>query len=174
MKKLGVAAIAMSCFIGFALIILGTWHSVQFERHCKGFLKRAADSNTIPLAQVEIGKAVRYLEEAKLTSGSTHVFYSTPECDLDFWYKNLNSSLKELESLPKDTDRLTASNQLLKLRETIMDNGEKGTRVTVPPNIHIFPNQFQYRVTGTICGFGFFGGLVAIGIADCDPKVASV
>lgn len=174
MKRFGIATIVMSCLIGLGLIVFGTWHSIQFERHCKGYLKRAADSNTVALAQIELGKAVSYIEDSNLTSGSTHVFYHTPECDLGFWYENLNASLKELESLPTDVDRLTASNQLLKLRETIMDSGEKGTHVTLPPNIHVFPNQFGFRVAGTTCGFGIVGGLIAIMAGmECDPKTTN-
>jgi hypothetical protein len=146
------------------LIIYGSVESIEFTKNCKGYLKRAADANTVALARQELAKAVDYLEDAQLSTGSTHVFYATPDCELDFWYENLKSSLVELESIPDDIDQLTASNQLLKLRETIMDNSEKGTKVTTPPNIHVFPNQFLYRSGGAACTFGLAAGLMLIAV----------
>ena len=170
MKRFGFALIFVSCILGLGLITYGSVQSIQFTRNCKGYLKRAADANTIHLARQELTKAVRYLEETQLMSGSTHVIYATPECELDFWYQNLKSSLIELESFPEGMDPLTVSNQLLKLRETLMDNGEHGTKVTAPSNVHVFPNQFQYRMGGVASLLGLGSGfmIVATG-SQCDP-----
>ena len=107
-----------------------------------------------------------------MSSGSTHALYSTPNCELDFWYENLKSSLMELESFPADTNQLTVSNQLLKLRETLMDNGKGGTKVTIPPNIHVFPNQFLYRAGGAVCVFGFGLGFILFA-ANAERDLAS-
>jgi len=152
----------MSCLLSLGLILYGSVQSIEFTRNCKGYLKRAADANTIQLARQELAKAVEYLQSAKLNSGGTHVLYATPNCELDFWYENLNSSLVELESFPTDQDPLTVSNQLLKLRETIMDNGDHGTKVTVPPNVHVFPNQFWYRMGFAAILIGFTTGFSAL------------
>ena len=171
MKNFGLGIIALSLLAGISLIIIGTVGSIRFEQDCEGYLKRAADANTVELARQELTKAVNHIEEAGLTSGSTHAFYATPECDLEFWYTNLKASLTELESLPTDADSLTRSNQLLKLRETIMDNGEKGTSVTAPPNVHVFPHPFLYRTSGIGSFLGILVGLTVMAAnSECKPK----
>jgi hypothetical protein len=154
LKKFGWSTLVVSTLLGMVLIYFGTIWSIQFKQNCKGYLKHAADSNTVELAQEELGKAVAYIEANELTEGSTHLFYEMPDRDLGFWYKNLKASLNELETLDSDADQLTVSNHLLKLRETIMDSGEKGTRVTVPRDIHLYPNQFGFRmlVLGSLAG----------------------
>ena len=65
--------------------------------------------------------------------------------------------------MDSNADQLRVSNQLLKLRETIMDNGEKGTYVTVPRNIHLFPSQLAFRMLG----FGSLAGVVIGSIVLC-------
>ena len=96
--------------------------------------------------------------------------YSMPECELDFWYENLKAALIELESTPADADRLTVSNQLIKLRETIVDQHEKGARVTVPPNAHVFPDQVIYRSLGFGSLTGLLVGGTGIGMLMDKPK----
>lgn len=148
------------------LLWFGVTKSIQFKRGCSGHLKRAAAANTIQLAEIELAQAVGYVETNQLSSGDTSVLYSLPENELDFWYENLKASLAELQATCADADRLSVSNQLIKLRETIMDRGEKRSRVTVPPNAFVFPHQVVYRglglaaVTGMLIGgAGWIGGL---------------
>ena len=156
MKPLGLIAFTCTLLFGIGLLVTGKVCSIQFERNCKGYLKRAADANTIELAEQELSKAVSFLEANGLTAGSTHAFYFTPNCDLDFWYRNLKASRDELRSLPSDVDHLTASNQLLKLRETLVDQGEKGARVTLPPNISAYPSQKLFCFAAAGCAAGLF------------------
>ncbi len=163
MKPICGAAFAGFLFFGIGLLIAGKVCSIQFERNCKGYLKHAADANTIALAEQELSKAVAFLESNDLTTGSTHAIYFTPECDLTFWYQNLKASLEELESLPSDVDPLTASNQLIKLRETLVDQGEKGARVTLPPNISLYPRQTLFFITGIGCLMSGFTTLLSLG-----------
>jgi len=164
LKKFTWSVLVLSVALGFALLVYGTVCSIQFKQNCKGYLKHAADANTVALAKQELGKAVDYIEAEGLTSGSTHVFYSMPDCDLGFWYQNLRASLDELDAIGSDADQLTVSNQLLKLRESIMDSGEKGTRVTVPPNIHVFPHQLIYRTLGFGCLAGMSISLLMVSV----------
>ena len=159
MKKFGPPIFALSLFFAIGLLSYGVVSSIKFECHCRGHLKRAADANTIELAERELKIAVDFIESNGLTTGDTSVVYSMPECELDFWYENLKASLDELQSTPADADRLTVSNQLIKLRETIVDQHEKGAKVTVPPNVHVFPNQVVYRTLG----WGSVAGLLAGG-----------
>ncbi len=163
MKKFGWSLSVVSLLLGIGLFYQGTVCSIQFKQNCKGYLKRAADSNTVELAKEELGKAVDYIEANHLDQGSTHLFYAMPNCDLEFWHKNLKASLNELNTIDSKTDQLTVSNQLLKLRESIMDNGEKGTFVTVPPNVHLFPNHLAFRM---LC-VGFLIGITTGSVMLC-------
>ena len=136
---------------------------VQFDRGCEGYLKRAADANTVELAKVELAKAVKYLESNKMTEGFTSVIYTTPDEDVGFLYKNLAQSLEELKALPSSATPLEKSNMLMKLRETILDEG-KGTHVTLPEGISRFPYNTLCSVVTFISlflafVFGFFAGV---------------
>lgn len=169
MKTIGGMIVALSLATVIGLGVYGKVEKIQFQRSCEGYLKRAADANTIDLARTELATALQYLESAELTSGSTHAFYSTPECDLDFWYRNLKAAHQELESFPSDADSLSVSNQLIKLRETIVDQGEKGPKVTRPTNIYVYPNQLAYRAALgiSLLGLAFGSILMASGSSSC-------
>ena len=170
LKRLGPPIFVLSLIVAIGLLTYGGLQSIHFKRECSGHLKRAADANTIELAEQELRIAVDYIESNGLSSGNTSVMYSMPECELDFWYENLKAALIELESTPADADRLTVSNQLIKLRETIVDQHEKGARVTVPPNAHVFPDQVIYRSLGFGSLTGLLVGGTGIGMLMDKPK----
>ena len=112
--------------------------SVQFDRNCEGYLKRAADANTVPLAMKELDRGIKYLTDNKLTTGFTSAIYTTPDEDIEFLYTNLTKSLEELQSLPANATTLEKSNTLMKLRETLLDEG-KSSSVTMPMGISRYP-----------------------------------
>lgn len=112
---------------------------IQANRHYLGYLKRAADANSIDLAKQELGKAITEIEKQGLTSGFTSVLYNTPSEDVGFWYKNLKTSLKDLEDLPAASPSFEKSNMLLKLRETLLDGGEHGEDITYPKAVYLHP-----------------------------------
>lgn len=116
-------------------------NSVNMNRNCIGHLKRAADANTIELAEKELGIAVKYLEDNNLTSGYTSAIYETPDEDIEFWYNNLKASLNELHSVSPDASGLEKTNILMKLRETLLDNGDQGTYVTHPGGLSRYPHN---------------------------------
>jgi len=114
---------------------------ISYEQDCGGYLKRAADANTIELADKELTKAVTYIEGNGLTSGYTSVIYRTPDEDLGFWYSNLKASQKELQEIDSEATQLERTNVLMKLRETLLDDGESGQSVTQPDGISVYPNN---------------------------------
>ncbi len=136
MTKL-LAIIFSVIFSGVLLVYI--FFNIQFERNCKGYLKRAADANTIDLAKVELGRAIGYIEAHNLTSGFTSVIYNTPDEDIGFWYQNLKASAQELASVSAEATSLEKSNVLMKLRETLLDKSDSGEKVTVPGGISAFP-----------------------------------
>lgn len=133
---------------------------ISYEQDCGGYLKRAADANTVELADKELSRAVTYIENNQLTSGYTSVIYRTPDEDLGFWYSNLKASQKELQEISPEATQLERTNVLMKLRETLLDDGEKGQSVTQPDGISVYPNNAVLWFIGLLgllmtCVFGF-------------------
>ena len=124
--------------------------NVSFDRNVEGHMKRAADANTAELARQEMAVVVKYLEDKGLVTGYTSVIYTTPDEDVEFWYQNLKSSLEELYRININTPQLEKSNVLMKLRETLLDSGEKSVEVTVPPGISVYPHNTAYLLWGML------------------------
>ena len=164
----------MKAFAGVLLILVFlAWvafrivNVITFGIDCEGHIKRAADANTVELATQEMRTVVSYLKSHGMTSGYTSVTYRTPDEDVGFWYQNLESSLKELEMVSPQASQLEKSNLLMKLRETLLDEGQ-GVSVTSPEGISVFPNNTVYAIWGLIgLVFGIVGVIMFIlGIED--------
>jgi hypothetical protein len=145
----------------FSLFFLGwvgvrTVADIQFDRNCEGYLKRAADANNVELAIKNLEVAVKYAENNDLKSGYTSIVYRTPDEDVGFWYENLTASLKELRAVKPDTPMLERTNILMKLRETLLDQGQHMS-VTAPSGISVYPSNGAYAMWGI---FGFILSLV--------------
>lgn len=141
----------MKYVIGLVLILfsftifgLRISKGIVFKQNVSGYLKRAADANTIDLANVELTKVIDYLEANELTSGYTSVMWQTPDEDISFWYQNLKASQEELTNLNSDS-ALERTNVLMKLRETLLDTGEK-TKVTIPKGLAVYPNNLLWGI----------------------------
>ncbi len=129
------------CFLLFiGLSIFRIYSNITFKQELSGHLKRASDANTVELALSELQTSLKYIEEKNLTSGYTSIMYETPDEDLGFWYANLKASAVELEK-SKGGSLLEKTNVLLKLRESLMDDGAKGDHITFPRGLSIFPNN---------------------------------
>jgi hypothetical protein len=124
--------------------ILRIVSGVNFDRNCEGYLKRAADASTVAIAKIQLDKAIEYIDKNGLTRGYTSIFYTTPDEDIGFWYNNIKSARTELQKVTAETTLLEKTNILMKLRETLLDNGETGSSVTVPNGISIYPNNVLY------------------------------
>jgi hypothetical protein len=139
----GLTFIIFLVICGYSIV-----DAVQFDRNCEGHLKRAADANSIELAQTELQIAIDYIEKNDLDTGYTSVLYTTPDEDMGFWAKNLNQANNELLAMiATDTStNLEKSNMLIKLRETLLDHkgGDTGDSVTVPAGTSRYPNNASY------------------------------
>jgi hypothetical protein len=128
------------------------YRSIQFDRNCTGYLKQAADASNASTASEKLDKAIKYAESNGLTHGYTSIFYTTPDDDVGYWYKNLKNTSSNLKNVDK-TNGLEQSNELIKLRETLMDSGEDGENITVPNGISVHPHNLAYfvlQMTGLI------------------------
>jgi hypothetical protein len=121
---------------------------ITFDRGCKGYLKRAADANTVEMAKRELAIAVKWAKENERTEGYTSILYNTPDEDMGFWYGNISKALEELESITEESTPLERSNMLMKLRETLLDDKGSGVGITVPSGIHLYPHNGLFAVWG--------------------------
>lgn len=158
MKKLAIVIILLSLIP----LIIVTVKSIKLEQNCTGNLERASNANTIETAIEELNSSIGYLEENKLTTGYTSVFYRTPDEDISFFYKNLVDSRDELMKVDSTTTQMEKTNLLMKLRETLTyDGGDNGTSVTYPDGLSRYPNNGMWMFIISISllclfGFGFY------------------
>lgn len=150
---LAAATIAMIIY----LAILG----IHQEQRFTGHLKRAADANTVEIAIKEMSIALTYMEENNLTSGYTSIFYRTPDEDIEFFYTNIKASLSELVAASNSDSQLERSNVLMKLRETLIDNGgDSGDDLTVPDGLSRYPHNAIYLMINIVLMVFWFGYVV--------------
>ena len=143
--------------IGAFMFVAPISMNIEFNQQCSGYLKQAADANTVELALERLNLAVKYIEEKGYTSGYTSIVYKTEDENIGYWYQNIKACQKELnEAL--DGTQLEKSNVLMKVRESLTDNGEKGTELTVPSGLAKYPHNLLLAILEIIGAF-----LVVIG-----------
>jgi hypothetical protein len=155
-----------------SLVIFGIRISkgIELKQNVTGYLKRAADANTIELANEELTKTIDYLESKNLTSGYTSILVKTPDEDIDFWYRNLKASQIELQNLRSES-ALEKTNVLIKLRETLLDSGEK-SKVTKPDGLSVYPNNKLWAFLMFIAILtGFTGFMIPVMEAEKKTKM---
>ena len=163
----------------FTVIFL-VWSSVRivkevsFYLNCKAYLQRAATANTIELAKPELVKAIEYAEQNNLTTGFVSIFLKNPTNDIGFWYNNIKASYDELEKISDDASALEKTNVLMKLRESLTERYDGGTKIVVPSGISIYPNNVVYFWLGTLSctGMCVFWTLAIIYLASKSNKEA--
>lgn len=134
--------------------------SIEFKQNCSGFIKQAADANSIELCQKSLNKAIAYAEKHNLTSGYTSVLYKTEDENIGFWYENLKACQAELASIEEDASTLEKSNLLMKVRESLLDDGKDGTEITLPKGIQYYPANFMFGLLRIVSWL-----LIIIGLA---------
>lgn len=157
----------MKQIIAFILIVfsIGVFTTVivkqiNLKQNCTGYLQRASNANTVETAIQELEKATSYLESNNLTSGYTSILWRTPDEDISFWYNNIKSSLVELNKVDENTTALEKSNLLMKLRETLTDNGKEGDQLIIPDGLSRYPNNGIFSIFMWLSGFIIIGLIV--------------
>ena len=144
MKKVTILAVIVSA-LWLAAIVWFICLRVEFEQNCTGYLKQAADANTIELAIDRLDKAIEYAESKNWTDGYTSILWKTEDENIGFWYKNLKSSRVELEKA-LCSSQMEQTNVLMKLRETLTDNNENGTYITYPSGLWKYPYNMEFAL----------------------------
>ena len=165
MKKLllGIICIILGAIVPIICIV----KSIKFNQDCAGYLKQAADASTIELALDRTNKAIAYIEANNLTDGYTSVLWRTEDENIGYWYQNIKACKTELED-GLDGSQLEKSNILMKVRETLTDNGEHGTSLTIPDGISKYPNNALFGILNWISFFLIVIGsvLIVFGLDD--------
>ena len=138
--------------------------TASLKQNCTGYLKRAADANTVESAKEQLQKSIQYLEANNLTKGYTSVLYQTPDEDIEFWYNNLKAAEEELLKVDSTTSSVEKTNLLMKLRETLLDNSEDGDTLTVPNGLSRYPSNTLWAILTTISILLLLGLIVEISI----------
>jgi hypothetical protein len=144
--------------LALSFIFFGMWggiriyNGIMFNLDCGGYIKNAADANTIELAKEQLCKALEYVEYHNLTSGNTGIIFHAPTNDVSFWYRNLKSAYVSLCQVPPNATELEKSNQLIKLRETLLDHDKDGDTITSPGGISIYPHNVIFCIWGLLSG----------------------
>jgi len=134
------------CILSISIFGIVITKSVEINQNCLGYLERSANANTVEIARNELKKSIDYLEANNLTKGYTSILWKTPDEDIEFWYKNLKESYGELMKVDSTTSSVEKTNLLMKLRETLIDNGSKGDNITVPKGISRYPNNLMWGI----------------------------
>ena len=138
-----------------------TVKSVKFSQECTGYLKQAADANTVELALERVDLALNYIESHNLTSGYTSVLWRTEDENIEYWHRNIKACREELEN-NIEASSLEKSNVLMKVRETLTDEGERGTELTVPKGLSRYPYNLLFGILNIISCILFFIAMVII------------
>ena len=126
MKKTILIIVSIILFaIPFPSWIYSIVKGVRFDANCGNYLELAGDANSIELAEKHLSKAITYLEENKMTSGDTRVVIYYPKNDVGLWYENLKTAQLQLQEMIRqgNASDLEKSNMLMKLRETLLNEG---------------------------------------------------
>lgn len=138
-----------------------TVKSIQFDQQCAGYIKQAADANTVELALERLNLGIDYVEANNLTSGYTSVIWRTEDENIGFWYNNLKACQKELNAGLNQTP-LEKTNLLLKVRESLVDNHDGSISLTIPPGISRYPTNLLYGI------WGFLSSIILLGLIIYD------
>ena len=131
----GIISIIIFCAIP-------TYCSLKWQANCGEWLQQASNANSASIGLERLTNAINYLESNKITQGSSHIIYATPNTNVEIWYQNLKAAQKQLQDSVnnKNLSNLEESNILMKLRETLTEKDA----VIVPENIVYYPNGFMF------------------------------
>lgn len=163
MKAVLISIAIIIMIIPVVVYGIAIFNAIQMDANCISYFSMAADANSVDLAEKHLTTGIEYLEKHNLTSGHTNFIIYKPTNDIGFWYDNLKSAQAQLQQLKakEDLTELEESNALMKLRETLLDEGS----VTHPSMISFYPNHIGWIIAMALIwilwGLGIFLGWYA-------------
>lgn len=167
MKKFGSFLVVVAVI---SLVIWGPYLGIsrwQFNKNCGDYLKLAGDAPTVERADDFLGKAMAYLEKTNMISGNSSIIFKKPTNDVGIWYAQIKAAKETTEKIiarGEGVSQLEKDNALMKIRETVLDQGEKGTVITTPDWISLFPNQLFKIINWPLLSiiFGLIGAIIVV------------
>ena len=161
MKALGKALVFVLLFAALVVIGVCIFKRIEFKQNCSGYLHQAADASTVEICLDRLTKAIDYVEARGWTEGYTSVLYKTEDENVGFWYQNLKLC-QDVLTASVGQESLVQSNVLMRVREVLTDNGEKGTKLTIPDGLVYYPNNLPWALARLFAWIMLFGCYVAI------------
>lgn len=152
-NNLAVALIVCAFIVPIICLVRG----VVFTQNCGGYLEQAANANSVELALERLNVAIEYVEEYNMTDGYTSVLWKTESDNIGYWYRNLKTCQEELEACV-NSSQLEKTNVLLKVRESLTDEGKDGTKLNTPDGISRYPNNALFGILNWISLLMFIVG----------------
>ncbi len=148
---------------------MGCVNAISFKSNIEDNLKLAGDAPTIERANVFLGNALKAIEARGLTSGNSALLFHMPTQDLGIWYQQIKGAQqttttiieKEKSGIP--VAQLERDNALMKIRETVLDQGES-TNVTAPENAWIYPYQWLFTILVVAMIVFLLGTIIVIAV----------
>lgn len=135
MKKHDLSLILIGLLLvspGVFVILGRCWMDFTATRDCLAYVDRAAHAPTLAIADEALTTAITAATERGWTSGNTGVFLDQTTNDIGFWFANLQACRADIAAAVKAGDQLTASNTLMRVRETLS---------RTPDSIEIYPHN---------------------------------
>lgn len=152
-NNLSIALIVCAFIVPIICIVRG----VVFNQNCGGYLEQAANANSVELALERLNVAIEYAEENNMTDGYTSVLWKTESDNIGYWYRNLKTCQEELEACV-NSSQLEKTNVLLKVRESLTDEGKDGTELITPGGISRYPNNTLFGILNWVSLLMFIVG----------------
>lgn len=137
--------------------------NITLDREVVGHLKHAADANNTEMAERKLALAVKGMKARGLCNDEgqdcyTSILYRTPDEDIGYWRENIENTLQDLvEMTPEErANNLIESNQLIKVRETLLDSNQYGDYATIPPGLARYPHNTPFALAFWFLIIGFF------------------
>ena len=153
-KSLSLVLAILFTAVFIVWIVIRGVASYKFDVGCGQYLQRAATANSISLASSNLDSALQYIESHNLTSGQVSIILKQPKNDITYWYSNLKSAQTELKNMSPDAAQLEISNELMKIKETLISNTSDGETLIFPDGIEIYPNNVGLFWMSLISGVG--------------------
>ena len=170
MKKLSVTLLITVLLAACVTPTICIVKLIKFKQECAGYLKQAADANTVDIAIDRLDKALSYIETHNLTNGYTSVVYKTEDENIGFWYTNIKACKQELEKC-MESSQLEQTNVLMKVRESLTDTDQDGTVLTIPSGIYKYPDNTKFAIANTISILVMIGCFVMLYIILDNPHL---
>ena len=153
-RKSGSVGLGLMCIlVGLfftALACIPIVKGIVFNRDCGAYLERASQAPTPDIARVSLDKALAYLNENHMTEGNTYIIIPSPNDTLEWLYSRVSQARKVLDEITVKSTPLEVSNVMIRMKDSISEQGESGEHVILPVHVALWPYQLFWIVVSSV------------------------